>query len=67
VKTTVVLRDDIYSFLVSRFGKRKLSESINESLFEHFFREKRRDLFGVDPWLKKTSLRNLRDEHDRDF
>ena len=72
MKTTIVLRDDVYAFLVSQFGKRKLSESINESLFEHFFREKRhgenrQDLFGTSPWLKKTSLKDLRDENDRDF
>lgn len=29
MKTTVVLRDDIYAFLVNKFGKRQISEAIN--------------------------------------
>ncbi|NYZ77838.1 hypothetical protein H0N96_00340 [Candidatus Micrarchaeota archaeon] len=67
MKTTIMLRDDLYAFLVERFGKRRISEGVNKMLFEHVFEEKKQDFFGVDPWLKKAGVEGLRDEHDRNL
>lgn len=47
VKTTVLLRDDVYSLIISEFGKRELSNTINKILSEKFFREKKDDCFGL--------------------
>ncbi|MEM3030171.1 MAG: hypothetical protein QXH27_00395 [Candidatus Micrarchaeia archaeon] len=67
MKTTLILRDDLYAFLVNAFGKRGISRAVNEILFEHLFREKKKDMFGADPWLKKAGLKDIRDERDRHF
>ncbi len=47
VKTTVLLRDDLYQLIVSQFGKRELSTTINKILSEKLFREKKDDCFGL--------------------
>ena len=66
VKTTVMLRDDVHGFLVSRFGKRGLSQGVNDLLFEHIFVESKSSMFGSEPWLAKASRKDLRDHEDRD-
>jgi hypothetical protein len=55
VKTTVVLKDEVYEYLVEKFGKRRISEAINQALMKQFFKPFK-SMFGVDPWLTtKTS------------
>ena len=66
MRTTIEIRDDIYQKIIKEHGKRKISVTINEILAK-FFKNKRKDMFGADPWLKKTDLNDLRDEHDRNF
>lgn len=58
VKTTITLRDEIYEYLVKRFGRRKISETVNQALMKEFFKPSK-SMFGVDPWL---TTKNLRDE-----
>jgi hypothetical protein len=58
VKTTIVLKDEVYEYLVKKFGKRKISEAINQALMKQFFKPFK-SMFGVDPWL---TTKNLRDE-----
>jgi predicted CopG family antitoxin len=59
VKTTVMLRDDVYAKLKQRHGPRGISEAINEILSNQLFREK--SMFGT---MKKVDLRDLRDHRD---
>jgi hypothetical protein len=54
-------RYDLHSILIAKFGKRKLSESINKILAEHLFQDKK-SLFGN---IKKVDLRNLRNHRER--
>ena len=64
MRTTIEIRDDIYQKIIREYGKRKISLAINEILAHHFSK-KRKDMFGADPWLMKTDMSDLRDEHDR--
>jgi hypothetical protein len=65
MRTTVEIRDDLYFKIIREYGKRRISITINEVL-SNYFLTKQKDMFGIDPWLKKTDLDDLRDEHDRD-
>jgi predicted CopG family antitoxin len=38
VKTTIVLKDEVYEYLIKKFGKRKISEAINQALMKQFFK-----------------------------
>lgn len=67
VKTTVILRDDVYERIVSEFGKRNISQAINEVLVKHLFGKKQKSMFGADKWLQKADLSDLRDKSDREF
>ncbi|MFA5076896.1 MAG: hypothetical protein WC488_00520 [Candidatus Micrarchaeia archaeon] len=67
LKTTVLLREDVYEMLVREFGKRNVSKGINEYLFEHMFTENQKDMFAKDKWLQKAGTRDLRDHHERDL
>ena len=67
MKTTIILRDDLYQILVENFGKKNLSSTINEFLANDLLRKQKKDFFGADKWLLKTDLSDLRDKHDRDF
>lgn len=67
VKTTVILRDDVYGRIVSEFGKRNISQTINEILVKHLFGKKQKSMFGSCKWLQKADLSDLRDEHDHEF
>ncbi len=63
IKTTVMIRDDLYNILRKEAGKRGVSEKINEILAEHLLREKpRKDLFGT---MRKVDLNDLRNHTDR--
>ena len=66
MRTTIELRDDIYNLIIRENGKRQISVTINEILSK-YFSQRRKDMFGADPWLKKVDLSDLRDEHDRDL
>jgi hypothetical protein len=63
VKTTVILKDEVYDYLIKRFGKRRISEAINEALMKHLFKPGR-SLFGVDPWLTTKKLRDEEEVHE---
>lgn len=66
MRTTIELRDDLHRRIVREKGKRKISETINGIVAEHYSR-KRKDMFGVDPWLMDTDMSDLRDKDDRDL
>lgn len=61
VKTTILLKDDLYEIIVKRFGKRNISKAINESLEKVLMRPKK-SMFGADPWLTTEGLRD-EEEH----
>ena len=63
VKTTVILRDEVYEYLVKKFGKRKISEAINQVLMKHLFKSPK-SMFGVDPWLTTEGLRDEEELHE---
>lgn len=64
MRTTIEIRDDMYYRIIQEFGKRNISVTINEILSRHF-KKKRKNMFGIDPWLKKIKMDDLRDEDDR--
>lgn len=61
VKTTVTLKDEIYEYLIKKFGRRKISEAVNQALMKQLFKPHTKSMFGTDPWL---TTRNLRDEEE---
>jgi hypothetical protein len=63
VKTTIVLKDEVYEYLVKKFGKRKISEAINQMLMKQFFKPFK-SMFGVDPWLTTKNLRDEEEPHE---
>jgi len=63
VKTTIILRDEIYTYLIERFGRRKMSETINRALMKYLF-EPTESMFGVDPWLTTENLRDEEEPHE---
>jgi len=67
LRTTVELNDSIYNKIINEYGKRNISNTINDILFRYFSKKKHKDMFGIDPWLKKTGTANLRDEYDRNI
>ena len=60
MKTTVLLREDLYEILRRKYGPRGISEAINAILAEALL--KGESMFGT---MAKTSLRDLRDHRDR--
>ena len=66
MRTTIEINDDLYSRIIQRYGKRKISVAINEILFK-FFAKNKKDMFGADSWLKDTKFDDLRDENDRNI
>ncbi len=66
MRTTIEIRDDLYQKIIKVYGKRQISTTINEILTK-FFSKSKKDMFGADPWLLKTDLSDLRDEHDRNI
>jgi hypothetical protein len=67
MRTTIELNEAIYKKIVKTNGKRNISNTINDVLYKYFFSNKKKDLFGADPWLKNKGTGDLRDEHDRDI
>jgi hypothetical protein len=60
MKTTVLLREDLYEILKKKYGPRGISEAINAILAQALL--KGEGMFGTMP---KTSLKDLRDHRDR--
>ncbi len=67
MRTTVELNDTVYKTIVNKYGKRNISTTINDILVRHLFKQKKKDMFGADPWLKKRGIKDLRDEYDRNL
>ena len=63
MKTTVILRDEVYEYLIRRFGRRKISEAINQALMKQFFKPVK-SMFGADPWLTTENLRDEGEPHE---
>ena len=61
VKTTILLRKDVYQTLVQTFGKRKLSSTINRVIFDELIKPSSKSMFGVDKGMKPF----VREHHDR--
>ena len=63
IKTTVLLREDLYAMLLQGFGRHGISKTVNEAL-EKFLRsgKRQRSLFGTMP---KADLADVRQHRDR--
>ena len=53
-----MLRDEVYEYLVKKFGRRKISEAINQAVMKQLFKLPSKSMFGVDPWLTTKNLRD---------
>jgi hypothetical protein len=60
MKTTVLLREDLYEILKKRYGPRSISEAINAILAQTLLKGE-----GMFDTMPKVSLRDLRDHRDR--
>ncbi len=60
MKTTVLVREDLYEILKKRYGPRGISEAINAILAEALLTGE--GMFGT---MAKVSLKDLRDRRDR--
>ncbi|MEK6923870.1 MAG: hypothetical protein AABW54_01360 [Candidatus Micrarchaeota archaeon] len=67
MKTTVDLRDDVYYYIVSQFGNRNISKTINALLVGELFGKRDKSMFGAAKWLRNASWKDVRDESDRHF
>jgi hypothetical protein len=56
-KTTVILKDEVYDYLVKKYGRQKISQAINDALMKQISRP-RKGMFGVDPCLTTKNLRD---------
>jgi predicted CopG family antitoxin len=63
VKTTIILKDEIYEYLVKKFGRRSISEAVNQALMEKLVKPEK-SMFGVDPWLTTQWLRDEEEPHE---
>lgn len=63
MKTTITLRDEIYEYLIKKFGRRRISEAINEALMKQLFKPVK-NMFGVDRWLTTQNLRDEEEPHE---
>ncbi len=61
IKTTLLLRQDVYQTLVQEFGKRKLSSAINTLVLKELVKPKTKSIFGIDKGMKPF----IREHHDR--
>ncbi len=61
VKTTLLLRKDVHQRIIARFGKKRISEGVNELLFRELVKTGKKELFGVDKGTKPF----VREHHDR--
>ncbi|MBS7617268.1 hypothetical protein KEJ25_01435 [Candidatus Bathyarchaeota archaeon] len=63
VKTTIILEDEIYEYLIKKFGRRKISKAVNEVLIRGLFKPTK-SMFGVDSWLTTEGLRDEEELHE---
>ncbi|MEM2922686.1 MAG: hypothetical protein QXF26_10285 [Candidatus Bathyarchaeia archaeon] len=63
VKTTVILEDEIYEYLIKEYGRRRISEAINKALLKELFRPVK-SMFGADRWLTTHRLRDEEEAHE---
>lgn len=63
IKTTLLLRKDVHQRLVAEFGKRNLSEGVNEVLFRELIKTGQKSMFGADKGLRLKPFE--REHHDR--
>ena len=61
IKTTLLLRRDVYQAMIQVFGKRKLSRAVNELLFQKLIKPRTKGMFGVDKGMKPF----VREHYDR--
>jgi len=64
VKTTLLLKEEVYERLIKKAGRRRLSSAVNEILEKELFKPKR-SMFGVDPWLTTAGLRDEDEPHEQ--
>ena len=64
VKTTIILKDELYDHLVKKYGRRKISKTINDVLMDQFSKPKKKSMFGADPWLTVKGLRDEKEPHE---
>ena len=63
VKTTIILKDEIYEYLTKKVGRRKISEAVNQALMAQLFKPVK-SMFGADPWLTTKNLRDEEEPHE---
>jgi hypothetical protein len=63
VKTTIILKDEIYEYLLKEFGRRKISEAVNQALMKQLVKPVK-SMFGVDRWLTTQNLRDEKEPHE---
>jgi len=63
VKTTIILKDEIYEYLTKKVGRRKISEAVNQALMVQLFKPVK-SMFGADPWLTTKNLRDEEEPHE---
>jgi len=64
VKTTITLRDEVYEYLIKKFGRRRISQAVNQVLMKQLFKPTKKSMFGVDPWLTTRGLRDEDEPHE---
>ena len=62
-KTTIILKDEVYDYLVKKYGRRKISQAVNDALMKQISKP-RKSMFGVDPWLTTKDLRDETEPHE---
>lgn len=60
MKTTLLLREDLYQILKNRYGPRGISKAINTILAQALLKDE--SMFGT---MQKTPLRDLREHSHR--
>ena len=63
VKTTIILKDEIYEYLIKKVGRRKISEAVNQALTAQLFKPIK-SMYGADPWLTAKNLRDEEEPHE---
>ncbi|MBI2184854.1 MAG: hypothetical protein HYU39_07850 [Thaumarchaeota archaeon] len=63
VKTTVTLNEEVYEYLIKKYGRRRISKTVNQALIKQFFKPSK-TMFGVDSWLTTKDLRDEKEIHE---
>ena len=64
-KTTIMMRGDLKEAIEKQFGKRQISNIINNLLFRELMDKKNKGMFGIDKWLTKKKIKEVREHNDR--